>query len=140
MRGVSGHQQMYQEGKIRISRCAECKEEFPVFIFVADTDMSTSGCIALTGLDKNIALTMYEPNETDADIETRLGNNYKSIEVRYVEHPAPKDLSFQEYQKVYRPPTPIYTCIYCGGDATEVKQETKEQFLSHGNIEVFSDR
>ena len=131
---------MYQEGKVRISKCSECSEEFPVFIFVADTDMVTSGCVSLTGLDKTIALTMCEPDETEADIELRLGENYKKIDVRYVEHPVPNNLSFQEFQKVYKPTTPIYKCIYCGGDATEIKQETKEQFLSHGKIEVYNAR
>ena len=118
MRGVSGHQEMYQEGIIRTSKCEDCDQEFPVFIFVADTDMVTSGCISLTGLDKSIALTELGPNETEAEAEFRLGENYKGVEVRYDEHPAPKNLSFQEFRKTYNPLTPIYTCIYCGGEAT----------------------
>jgi hypothetical protein len=127
---------MYQEGEISIAQCSKCQESFPVFTFVADTDMVTSGCVALTGLDKSIALTMQAVNESNEQLEARAGSNYKVILVRYQETPIPKGLSFQEFRKLYKPPTSIYTCIYCGCDSKTINHETKEQFLSHGKIEI----
>ena len=128
---------MYQEGEIIISKCKKCRESFPVFSFVADTDMVTFGCVALTGKGNKIALTMQGANETDSETETRIGSEYKIVQVRYInEEFSAKGISFQEFRKVYNPPIPIYSCIYCGADAETIKTETKDQFLAYGKIEV----
>jgi hypothetical protein len=78
---------MYQEGEISIAQCSKCQESFPVFTFVADTDMITYGCVALTGIDKSIALTMQAANESNEQLESRAGSNYRIIRVKYQETP-----------------------------------------------------
>ncbi|UTW45414.1 hypothetical protein KFE80_00315 [bacterium SCSIO 12696] len=130
---------MYQEGEITISQCAKCGNKFPVFTFVADTDMVTAGCVALTGLSNSIVLTMCEPNEGIEAIEARVGSSHKVVRVTYKNTPTNNVGSFQEFLKNHKPATPIYTCIYCGGNAKAIKHETKEQFLRYGNIEVLND-
>lgn len=77
---------MYQEGEFTIAKCTKCGETFPVFTFVADTDMVTSGCVALTGLGNKVALTEQIANEADSEIEARIGSGYKIVKVRYIDN------------------------------------------------------
>lgn len=128
---------MYQKGEVTIAQCKKCKETFPVFTFVADTDMATMGCISLSAKGNKIALTMQQSNETDSNIEARVGSGYKVVRVRYEDNnPSTKGMSFQAFRKVYKPATPIYSCINCCSDSETLKTETKEQFLASGTIEV----
>lgn len=128
---------MYEEGEIQVAKCKKCGESFPVFIFVADTDMVTTGCVSLTGKGNKIVLTMQTASESGQETEVRVGLGYKMVQVRYLdEGPSAKGMSFQEFRKVYKPPTPIYSCISCGSDSEVIKTETKSQFLTYGNIEV----
>ena len=96
--------------------------------------MPTLGCVALTGLDKNIVLTLQSPQETESEIEDRIGANYKIVKVRYEQGITSRGISFQEFSKVYKPPTPIYTCIYCAGDSYLIRSEQKTEFLGHHKI------
>ncbi len=130
---------MYQEGGITISECTKCGDKFPVFTFVADTDMVTTGCVALTGPSNSIVLTMCGPNESIEAIEARVGSNHKVVRASYEKELTNKVSSFQDFLKTYKPATPIYTCIHCGGNSTVIKHETKEQFLGYGNIMVLND-
>ncbi|WP_025565855.1 hypothetical protein [Psychromonas sp. SP041] len=130
---------MYQSGEVSISECNECGEVFPIFTFVADTDMVTNGCVALTGADNSIVLTMSRANESISDIENRIGSNHKIVRATYVNEPANNRVSFQEFRKTYKPAKPIYTCISCGGKSTVIKHQTKEQFLTYGKIQVIND-
>ena len=131
---------MFQEGEIDIAECRKCKEVFPVFIFTGDTDMITIGCIALTGVNKDIVLTQQKFPENQSEIEGRIGPGYKIVDVRYVNNSKTKaGMSFQAFRKAYKPPTPIYTCIYCGSDSIVKSHESKEQFLKHGEIRVMND-
>ncbi len=128
---------MYQEGRVSIVKCKTCMDSFPVFTFVADTDMLTSGCVALSAKGNKIILTMQATNETDSEVENRIGSNYKMVPVRYLDNgPSPVGMSFQEFRKVYRPRKAVYSCLSCGSDSEIVKTETKEQFLTYGKIEV----
>ena len=129
---------MYQEGDITISECTECGERFPVFIFVADTDMVTTGCVALTGKSNDIILAIQGPEESLQDIEVRAGSNHKIVGATYEASAAAQTGSFQKYLKSYQPAVPTYTCVYCGGSAKVIKHETKEQFLNYGTIEVLN--
>ncbi len=59
---------MYQSGEVSISECnSHVVKYFPCllkyFPFVADTDMVTNGCVALTGPDNSIILTMSGANK-----------------------------------------------------------------------------
>ena len=120
-----------------IARCGTCGESFPVFTFCADTDMLTVGCIALTAPGHRLALTMQRPNERLGEIEARVGRGYKVVGVRYVDSsPVAHGMSFQEFRKLYHPPEPVYRCISCSSDSSHERVETKEQFLTHGHIEV----
>ncbi|MGL1958648.1 MAG: hypothetical protein OCD00_15180 [Colwellia sp.] len=127
---------MYQEGEISICRCSKCDGEFPVFTFVADTDMVTSGCVALSGKNNSIIITMCNPNESVKAIESRVGLNHKVVEVSYENNNVGKIGTFQEFRKNYKPATPLYRCINCGSIAKVVKHETKKQFTTYGNIAV----
>ena len=130
---------MYQEGEISISECTKCGDNFPVFTFVADTDMVTTGCVALTGPKNSIVLTMFGPDESIEAVEAKVGLSHKVVRASYEEEPTNKAESFQEFLKTYKPAKPIYTCIHCGGNAHVIKQETKELFLGYGNIKVLND-
>jgi hypothetical protein len=131
---------MYQEGDVRIVQCKKCKETFPVFTFVADTDMVTMGCISLSAKGNKIALTMQQSNEKDSNLEARVGFGYKIVAVRYEDkNPSAKGVSFQDFLKTYKPATSIYSCINCGSDSEFLKFETKEQFLTYGTIKVVND-
>jgi hypothetical protein len=130
---------MYQSGEVSISECNKCGEVFPVFIFVADTDMVTNGCVALTGPDNSIVLTLIKPDESLTELENHIGLNHKVVHATYVNEPINKKASFQEFRKTYKPAKPIYTCISCGGESTVIKHQTKEQFLSYGKIQVIND-
>ena len=68
---------MYEEGEITIAECSKCGESFPVFVFVADTDMVTVGCFAFTTVDKAIILAEQLPGESLSDTEARLGPNVR---------------------------------------------------------------
>ena len=129
---------MYQEGEVKTTKCTECGESFPVFTFVSDTDMVTFGCVALTGQDKSIILTEHRSHESLKELEARVGLNYKVVNEQYINSPISKGISFQKYLKEYEPNTVIHTCIYCGSNCRVVKQETKEQFLAYGKIEVLN--
>lgn len=128
---------MYQEGEIEISKCQRCHEMFPVFTFVADTDMLTAGCVALTALGNRIALTEQRPDETINEIEARVGVGFKSVSVYYIDTPIKPNLSFSEFRKRYKPPMPIYSCIKCGGNSKVVRKETRKEFLGYGTITVY---
>ena len=131
---------MYQEGEINIIKCDSCGEEFPDFIFVADTDMVTYGCLSLTNKNKEIALTLAGEAESIKDVEERIGQGFHVLEVEYEDRtPSTKGQSFQDFLKTYKPPLPIYHCIYCHSKAFVNRTETKDQFLSHGVIRVFED-
>ena len=128
---------MYTEGEVVIAKCTKCGETFPNFIFVGDTDMVTHSCIALTGQDKSLILTMWQPNEKRKDVEKRIGSNFKIAKVKYEKKPPlEKGTSFQSFLKTYKPPKATYSCIYCNSDSEVIKTETKEEFLSYGKIEV----
>lgn len=129
---------VYQQGEIIIAECTKYVETFPVFIFVADTDMVTDGCIALTGTDNSIVLTMHNHNESIEEVEARVGSNHRVVSVTYKHEPNENKSSFQDFLKTHKPPTEIYTCIYCGGNSKVLKCETKQQFLSYGNIKVMN--
>ena len=129
---------MYEEGEITIAECSECGESFPVFVFVADTDMVTVGCLAFTTVAKSIVLAEQLPGESPSSTAARLGPDVHSVSVRYEGEVAPRGLSFQEFRKVYKPATPIYQCIYCGGDSLGLSKMSKEQFLATGEIRVVS--
>jgi Zn ribbon nucleic-acid-binding protein len=139
MQALAVKEAMYQEGEISISECTKCGDIFPVFTFVADTDMVTNSCVALTGPSNSIVLTMCGSNDSVETIETKVGSGHKVVRASYRKEPTNKADSFQEFIKTYKPATPIYTCIHCGGNAKVIKQETKEQFLGCGNIEVLND-
>lgn len=128
---------MYQEGEIVVCKCQRCYEMFPVFTFVADTDMVTSGCVALTALGNRIALTEQRPDETIGGLETRVGVGFKSVPVYYIDTPIEPNLSFQAFRKHYKPSIPIYTCIKCGSDSKVVRKESKKEFLCYGTITVY---
>lgn len=113
---------MYQEGEIAICECERCRETFPVFTFVADTDMVTSGCVALTAAGNRLLLTETLPNESISGVEERVGGGFRLVLVRYVKAPIQAGLSFQEFRLVYKAPDPIYSCIACGGDSTVTKK------------------
>jgi len=131
---------MYQDGDIDITECRKCNESFPVFIFSGDTDMITMGCIALTGLKKDIVLTQQKFSESKSEIESRIGSGYKKVDVRYADNSKAKaGMLFQEFRKADKPLTPIYTCIYCGADSIVKYHESKEQFLVHSEIKVIND-
>lgn len=123
---------MYEEGEITKAKCTSCGESFPVFTFIADTDMPTIGCLSFTTTSKSIILAQQLPGESLSTIEERIGPNVHHVFVRYKGEVAPCGLSFQEFRKVYKPPTPIYRCIYCGGDALGTHTVSKEQFLACG--------
>ena len=128
---------MYQEGQIAIAKCNKCGQTFPVFTFVANTDMVTTGCVALTGPGNKIVLAEQTENEVESEIEARIGSGYKIVKARFIDKgPSAKGMSFQEFRNVYKPPIPIYSCINCGDDSDVIKTETKEQFLVYGKIEV----
>lgn len=127
---------MHQEGEIEISQCQRCYEMFPVFTFVADTDMVTVGCVALTALGNQIALTEQRPDETIDELEARVGVGFKSVPVYYIDTLITPGLSFSEFRKRYKPPMPIYSCITCGGDSNVVRKESKKEFLCYGTIIV----
>jgi len=130
---------MYQEGEISIVECSKCGESFPDFTFVADSDMLTIDCVALTGKDKSIVLTKRGSDEGCTEIESRIGFDFSIVKVRHVKQPTIGGMSFKKFRKQYKPPQAIYSCIYCGADSFVTKKETKEQFLSHGNIKVLND-
>lgn len=127
---------MYQEGELAISECQRCHETFPVFTFVADTDMATIGCVALTAPGHRVALTEQRSGETIAEVEERVGAGFRSVPVHYIDTSVKAGLSFQEFRKQYTPPVPIYSCIKCGGDSRVIRKESKEEFLGYGTIEV----
>ena len=127
---------MFQEGKVAISQCENCNAIFPVFTFAADTDMVTTGCVALTAPGNRVLLTKLKPGEPISAVEERIGESFRLVSVRYFEHPVETGVSFQEFQKRYAPPEPIYSCISCGGDSRAIETKTKEDFLKSGTIEV----
>ena len=113
---------MYQEGQIAIAKCKKCDEEFPVFTFVADTDMLTLGCVALTGPGNKIVIAKRSADEENSEIEARIGGGYKIVQVRYIDKgPSAKGISFREFRKIYQPPVPIYSCINCGSDSDVIR-------------------
>ena len=128
---------MYEGGYISEVKCENCGESFPVFTFSADTDMVTHGCVALTGAQrKDIVLTMMRPDETSDDINRRVGGGYKVIDIEYDKVTNNATGSFQEFLKTYKPAKAIYKCIYCDGRGSSIKEESKEEFMAHGTIEV----
>ncbi len=127
---------MYQEGEIEISQCGNCHATFPVFVFVADTDMVTIDCIALTASENRVLLTEQMPEESVSDVEERVGEGFKVVTVRYIEYPVDPGLSFQEFRKRHKAPEPIYSCPSCGGDSQVIEKKTKEEFVENGTIEV----
>ncbi|WP_346837041.1 hypothetical protein [Microbulbifer sp. SAOS-129_SWC] len=98
--------------------------------------MVTVGCIALTASGNRVLLTEQMPEESVSELEERVGEGFKSVPVRYIEHPVDPGLSFQEFRKLYKAPEPIYSCISCGGDSRVIEKKTKEEFLTDGTIEV----
>lgn len=128
---------MYEGGYISEVKCENCGEFFPVFTFSADTDMFTHGCAALTGMQrKDIILTMMRPGETTDDLNRRVGSGYKVVDVEYEPAMNESTGSFQEFLKTYKPAKAVFKCIYCDGRGSAIKEESKEEFMRHGTIEV----
>lgn len=128
---------MYEGGYISEVKCEDCGRCFPVFTFMADTDMVTHGCVALTGTERqDLVLTTMRPNESIADINQRIGPGYKVVEVEYKQAQNKTTGRFQDFLKAYQFPKAIYKCIYCGGEGIAIKEESKEEFMTHGAIEV----
>ena len=98
--------------------------------------MVTNGCVAFTAPGCRIALTEQLPEETISEVEEKIEAGFRTVSVRCIDTPVQAGLSFQEFQKQYELPKPIYSCIKCGGDLTIILRESKGEFLNHGTIEV----
>ncbi|MES2875695.1 MAG: hypothetical protein V4708_18360 [Bacteroidota bacterium] len=132
---------MYQDGEVNIVKCRKCGTSFPVFIFVADTDTVTNGCVALSAPKNRIALTMQRLNESIEELELRIGSDYRVARVSFNEvASSAKGFSFQQFMKNYKPTIPTYSCIVCGAESEIIKTETKENFLTYGSIQVIKSR
>ena len=131
---------MFSDGQVNHVQCEECGESFPVYIFVADTDMPILGWVALTGTtDKDIVLAQLSSTESEAALAKLIGPNYKHVKVSFQEQAAgPTIGNFQDFLKTYKPAKATYGCIYCGGHAFETRTESQQDFMVHGKIGVRS--
>ncbi len=81
-------------------------------------------------------LTMMQQGETTENISLRIGLNYKIVAIRYEQIAREASCGFQDFLKTYRPLKATYSCIYCAGVCVEIFEESKEEFLTRGIIEV----
>jgi len=132
------------EGHISNLKCKACSREFPTFVFVADTDMATSGMMSITVVSShNIILlcqrTPVSDAQCEASVASRIGEECKAVPLlRSADRHIPSD-DFQEFMRNYVPPELFYRCIHCGGEATPVSEQTKEEFTQKHKITVLED-
>ncbi|WP_322629468.1 hypothetical protein [Halothiobacillus sp.] len=125
-------------------------KQFPVVLFSADTDMATAGWVTLTSIEKyEVVVSELTAEEYRATANGSSG--YLQVEkrinaalgradlkcpwfVRAEESgPSGKNLSFQEFKKVYRPPAIYYRDIFQpDAVAVEVSRVSLSQFEQAG--------
>ena len=131
-------------GYISNLKCGACEREFPTFVFVADTDMATSGLMALTVLrSHDIILLQQRTPESAGDCESRISSRMRE-ECRLVPLLRSRDrhvpsADFQEFRKNYVPPELYYRCIHCAGEAIAISKQTKEEFMRVHQITAIED-
>jgi hypothetical protein len=127
---------MFSDGQIKHVQCKGCGESFPVYVFVADTDMVTNGWVSFTGTEgKDIVLAELSAAEARTDLSGVMGPGYKHVKITFQEQTfTPDSERFQDFLKVYKPPIATYECIYCGGSASETCSESQQDFMAHGKI------
>ncbi len=123
--------------------------EFPNLVFRADVDFATSGMISLTSGDRPevvaVMLTSDEYNSSDmaagcSACEARVNAELARDDLRIPRFmrsedtfSAPDGVSFQEYQKLYKPPKLFYADIHnANGEAEVVREESIDEFLASG--------
>ena len=131
---------MFSDGQINHVQCEGCGQSFPVYVFVADTDMPILGWAAFTGTeDKDIVLAQLSAAELGTDLAGLIGPDYKHVKVSFQEQtPAPATSNFQDFLRTYKPLRATYECIYCGGRAFETHTESQQNFMGHGKIGIRS--
>jgi hypothetical protein len=127
-----------RDGLVEHVQCHDCGQTFPAYLFVADTDMATSGWVAFTGTrDKDIVLARCSP---DCPWDGVAGPDYKRVKVAFDAHAvAGERAGFQHFLADYTPPKATYECIYCGGRAFGTRTESRRDFMVHGTLATRDD-
>ncbi|MES2043914.1 MAG: hypothetical protein V4475_08540 [Pseudomonadota bacterium] len=132
-------------GETLTLRCSSCLRTFSTFVFSGDTDMATNGLEAATSFEPpSVALGELTADEWregydagralfEKRISREHGAKFVALSVkRWIEGSSGDGLSFQEFQKIYEPASPVYCCPLCGGEAPVISRLTPAEFLGTG--------
>jgi len=139
-------------GEVLTLRCTSCLATFPTFVFSGDTDMATDGLEGATSFEPpSVALGELTAGEWREGYEAgralfakrvslEQGAEFVALSVaRWIEGPSGNGLSFQEFQKIYRPNAPVYRCPLCGGEAPVIARQSPSEFLGAGGRLIVAD-
>ena len=122
------------EGIVSVLLCRSCGKRTPHLTFNGDTDMVTIGLTSLSSITRNEIVVADAQGDELRDREGkailgRVSKQLKRDDLRVVrllraeEEEIKAGVSFQEFRKVYRPPSLIFSCPHCVTGEAEVKDK-----------------
>jgi hypothetical protein len=151
---TSAHREI--EGAIQRLHCDNCGSVFHAFLFSGEEDGDTAGlCCAAVCNQKNIVVIVEmdasEWNEfahgVFSSLEDRIRTqfNFRDLKVVRLLRVEPGStspgLSFEEFRKVYKPPSAIYSCVCCDvGEGRVYEEVAVKEFLSSGGRILLSEQ
>lgn len=139
------------EGAVSILRCEVAGHLTPHLTISGDTDMMTIGIASLSSVAADeIVVAELTASElvahADKVFESRINSllnrdDLRIVQVRRQEAGAvPAGLSFQDFQKAYRPPALVFACPHCDADAVVVRTDSPTDYRrSGGKLTVMAD-
>lgn len=140
------------EGEVQQIRCSTCDACFPTFVFSGDSDMVTAGLEAATSVEPPfVVLGQLNADELKAEytdgrerfsnrMSESLGQHLVVLSVaRWTPVPPPGHMTFQQYQRAYRPSEPIYVCPKCGGESAVATRQPSADFVAEGGRLVLTE-
>jgi hypothetical protein len=125
--------------------------DFPHAEFSGDTDTATMGWMSFTARSGNEVVLAYltgdEWRSEEAGIAAALDRIHRETSREDLVHirvwfekvgPSGKGMSFQEFLKVYRPDRAHYSSRSGSEEATRVREESIDKFISSGGIVTVS--
>jgi hypothetical protein len=135
------------EGYVVDLRCEACAGRSSTFIFSGDTDMATAGLVAASSLDsQEIVLGELSadewrdlpsgPDRFAKRVTADRGTVFKAVPLlRAEQNPlANSAKDFQAFRRAYQPPTLVYGCPKCGGEARVVRTESVTAYSASGGV------
>jgi hypothetical protein len=125
------------EGEIEELRCGSCGVQSATFVFTGDTDMTTMDLETATAPETGeVVIGERLGNETREQFAERIsrerGAKFATVPLIRTEDTNEPTSDFRVFLRAYRPPTPVFGCPKCGGEARVIRRESPAEYIARG--------